>query len=103
MLGRPASLDSKPMQARLFYGTIAATTLAGALLESVGVNPVRALYWSAVINGVLAAPLMAIMMLIVTNPRAMGHLTLGRKGAVLGWAATAVMVVATILFFVSLF
>ncbi|HEY7959749.1 MAG TPA: divalent metal cation transporter, partial [Sphingomicrobium sp.] len=53
MLGRPASLDSKPLKARLFYGTIAATTLAGALLESVGMNPVRALYWSAVINGVL--------------------------------------------------
>jgi Mn2+/Fe2+ NRAMP family transporter len=103
MTGRPASLDSKPTKARLFYGTIAATTLAGALLESVGVNPVRALYWSAVINGVLAAPLMALMMLIVTNPRAMGHLTLGRRGVVLGWAATAVMVLATILFFVSLF
>ena len=79
-LGRPASLDSRPLKARLFYGTIAATTLAGALLQSVGVNPVRALYWSAVINGVLAAPLMALMMLIVTNPRAMGHLTLGRRG-----------------------
>ena len=103
MLGRPASLDSKPMKARLFYGTIAATTLAGALLESVGVNPVRALYWSAVINGVLAAPLMALMMMIVTNPRAMGHLTLGPRGAVLGWTATGVMIVATILFFVSLF
>ena len=103
MLGRPASLDSKPMKARVFYGTIAATTLAGALLESVGVNPVRALYWSAVINGVLAAPLMALMMLVVTNPKAMGHLTLGRRGTVLGWAATAVMILATILFFVSLF
>jgi NRAMP (natural resistance-associated macrophage protein)-like metal ion transporter len=103
MLGRPASLDSKPLKARLFYGTIAATTLAGALLESVGVNPVRALYWSAVINGVLAAPLMALMMLIVTNPRAMGKLTLGRRGAILGWAATAVMALATLLFFVSLF
>jgi NRAMP (natural resistance-associated macrophage protein)-like metal ion transporter len=103
MLGRPASLDSRPMKARLFYGTIAATTLAGALLESLGVNPVRALYWSAVINGILAAPLMALMMLIVTNPRAMGHLTLGRRGAILGWAATAMMILATILFFVSLF
>jgi len=103
MLGRPASLDSKPLKARLFYGTIAATTLAGALLESVGVNPVRALYWSAVINGVLAAPLMALMMLIVRNPRAMGHLTLGRRGAFLGWGAVAVMTVATTLFFVSLF
>jgi NRAMP (natural resistance-associated macrophage protein)-like metal ion transporter len=103
MLGRPASLDSKPMKARLFYGTIAVTTLAGALLESVGVNPVRALYWSAVINGVLAAPLMALMMMIVANPKAMGQLTLGRRGAILGWAATAVMALATILFFVSLF
>jgi Mn2+/Fe2+ NRAMP family transporter len=103
MLGRPASLDAKPLNARLFYGTIAITTLAGASIQYVGINPVRALYWSAVINGVLAAPLMAVMMLIVTNPRAMGHLTLGRRGTVLGWAATAVMALATILFFVSLF
>jgi NRAMP (natural resistance-associated macrophage protein)-like metal ion transporter len=102
MLGRPASLDAKPQNARIFYGTIAATTLAGALLQSVGVNPVKALYWSAVINGVLAAPLMALMMLIVTNRRAMGQLTLGPRGVVLGWAATAVMTAATILFFASL-
>jgi NRAMP (natural resistance-associated macrophage protein)-like metal ion transporter len=103
MLGRPASLDSKPLKARVFYGTIAATTLAGGLLQEFGVNPVRALYWSAVINGVLAAPLMALMMLIVTNPRAMGHLTLSGRGAIVGWIATAVMTAATLLFFVSLF
>ncbi len=103
MFGRPASLDSKPNRARLFYGTIATTTLAGALMQYAGVNPVRALYWSAVINGLLAAPLMALMMLIVTNPRAMGHLTLGPRQTILGWAATAVMVVASILFFVSLY
>jgi Mn2+/Fe2+ NRAMP family transporter len=101
-LGRPASLDKKPLNARVFYGAIAATTLAGALLQSVGVNPVQALYWSAVVNGVLAAPLMALMMLIVTNPRIMGHLTLGPRATVLGWGATAVMAVATALFFVSL-
>lgn len=103
MLGRPASLDSKPLKARVFYATIAGTTLAGALLESLGVNPVKALYWSAVVNGVLAAPLMALMMLIVANPKAMGHLTLGPRATVLGWAATAVMAVATALFFLSLF
>jgi len=102
MLGRPASLDAKPARAKLFYATIVVTTLAGALLQFIGVNPVRALYWSAVINGVLAAPLMAIMMLIVANPKAMGHLTLGRIGTALGWAATAIMAVATILFFVTL-
>jgi len=103
MLGRPASLDAKPNKARLFYSVIAVTTFGGALLQYAGVNPVRALYWSAVINGVLAAPLMAVMMLIVTNPRAMGHLTLSRRGAVLGWSATAVMAAATLLFFGSLF
>jgi NRAMP (natural resistance-associated macrophage protein)-like metal ion transporter len=102
MFGRPASLDSKPLKARVFYGTIATTTLAGALLQSVGVNPVQALYWSAVVNGILASPLMALMMMIVTNPRAMGHLTLARGPAMLGWAATAVMAVASLLFFASL-
>ena len=103
MFGRAASLDKKPAKARLFYGTIAATTLAGASLDYVGINPVRALYWSAVFNGVLAAPLMALMMLIVTNPRAMGLLTPSRRAAILGWSARAVMTVATLLFFVSLF
>ena len=103
MLGRPASLDSRPNRARLFYGTIAMTTLAGALLQPIGINPVRALYWSAVINGLLAAPLMAVMMLIVTNPRAMGHLTLKGGGTILGWVATAVMALASVLFFASLF
>jgi NRAMP (natural resistance-associated macrophage protein)-like metal ion transporter len=103
MLGRPASLDAKPQKARLFYATIAATTLAGALLQYAGINPVRALYWSAVINGVLAAPLMAVMMMIAMNGRVMGHLTLSRWNVLLGWAATAVMVTATIVFFVTLF
>jgi NRAMP (natural resistance-associated macrophage protein)-like metal ion transporter len=103
MLGRSPSLDSKPREARLFYGVIAATTLAGALLQYVGLNPVRALYWSAVINGVLAAPLMVMMMLIVRNPRAMGKLVAGPVQTGLGWSATAVMAVATGLFFISLF
>ena len=101
MAGPPVSTPSRSRRA-LFYGTIAVTTLAGALLQSVGVNPVRALYWSAVINGVLAAPLMFVMMLIVRNPRAMGKLTAGTKTTVLGWAATAVMAAATALFFASL-
>ena len=103
MVGRSPSLDSKLREARIFYGAIAATTLAGALLQYAGLNPVRALYWSAVINGVLAAPLMALMMLIVRNPKAMGKLVAGPVQTGLGWAATAVMAAATVLFFVSLF
>jgi NRAMP (natural resistance-associated macrophage protein)-like metal ion transporter len=103
MFGRRPSLDSKPTAAKIFYGTIAVTTLAGGVIQAVGINPVSALYWSAVINGVLAAPLMAIMMLIVRNPQAMGPLTAGPKTTVLGWLATLLMAAATILFFVSLF
>ena len=100
---RAGSLDARPLEARLFYATIAVDHAGRGPAQSVGVDPVRALYWAAVVNGVLARPLMAVMMLIVRNPRAMGRLTLGPRAAVLGWAATAVMAAATLLFFVSLF
>ena len=98
MAGKAGSLDAKPLSARLFYGTIAATTLAGAALNGIGIDPARALYWAAVVNGVLAGPLMAVMMLIVRNPRAMGRLTVSRLQRVFGWAATGVMVAASALF-----
>ena len=102
MFGISGSLDDKPTKARLFYGTIAITTLLGVSLQYVGIDPARALYWAAVVNGVLAAPLMAMMMLIVRNPRAMGRLTLGRRATITGWIATGVMAVATIVFFATL-
>jgi Mn2+/Fe2+ NRAMP family transporter len=98
LVGVAGSLDAKPLQARLFYATIAVMVLAGASLSSVGVNPVRALYWSAVINGLLAAPLMAVMMLIARNHRAMGRLTLSLRATILGWCATAVMFAASAAF-----
>lgn len=98
MAGLPGSLDAKPLKARLFYATIAVTTLAGASLSAVGIDPARALYWAAVVNGILAAPLMAVMMLIVSNPRAMGRLTVSKRVKVLGWIATAVMFAASALF-----
>ncbi len=102
MVGVAGSLDAKPLQARLFYATIIVTTLLGASLNFFGIDPARALYWAAVVNGVLAAPLMAAMMLIVRNPRAMGRLTLSGRATILGWAATAVMAVATVIFFLTL-
>ncbi len=98
MAGIAGSLDARPLSARLFYGTIAATTLAGASLSGIGIDPARALYWAAVVNGVLAGPLMVVMMLIVRNPRAMGRLTITRRQALFGWAATAVMIAASALF-----
>jgi NRAMP (natural resistance-associated macrophage protein)-like metal ion transporter len=98
MAGKAGSLDAKPLSARLFYGTIAATTLAGASLNGIGIDPARALYWAAVVNGILAGPLMVVMMLIVRNPRAMGRLTISPLQMVFGWGATLVMVAASVLF-----
>jgi Mn2+/Fe2+ NRAMP family transporter len=98
MAGFQGSLDAKPLSARLFYATIAITTLAGASLNTIGIDPARALYWAAVVNGVLAAPLMAAMMLIASNPRAMGELTISKRTKAFGWAATAVMFAASVLF-----
>lgn len=100
MAGIAGSLDAKPLSARLFYGTIAATTLAGASLSGVGIDPARALYWAAVVNGVLAGPLMVIMMLIVRNPRAMGRVRLSRRQIATGWAATTVMIAASVIFLI---
>lgn len=98
LAGIASSLDAKPLSARLFYGTIAATTLAGASLNSIGIDPARALYWAAVVNGVLAGPLMVVMMLIARNPRAMGRLRIPPRQAVSGWAATIIMIAASTLF-----
>jgi len=103
LFGLTASLDAKPRQARFFYAVIVAATFAGASFDLLRINPIKALYWSAVVNGVLAVPLMALMMLIVRNPRAMGRLTLSAGMTALGWAATAVMAAATAIFFVTLF
>ena len=103
MFGIASSLDAQPMKARLFYGTIAATPMLGVSLQYVGIDPARALYWAAVVNGVLVpAPLMVMMMLIVRNPRAMGPLTLGPRATITGWFATLVMAGATIIFFATL-
>jgi NRAMP (natural resistance-associated macrophage protein)-like metal ion transporter len=95
----PEGLDRSPREAKAFYATIAVATMGGVALNFTSLDPVRALYWSAVVNGVLAAPLMAVMMVIAMNRRIMGRLTLPPLMAAVGWLATAVMALATIAFF----
>jgi NRAMP (natural resistance-associated macrophage protein)-like metal ion transporter len=102
MFGWRGSLDAKLHDARAFYATIAAATLMGAALNFVGLDPVRALYWAAVVNGVLATPLMAVMMLIASNPHVMGRLTLSSSMMRWGWTATLVMTAASAAFFALL-
>ena len=96
----PQGLDRLLSEAKAFYGVIALATLGGVALNFTTLDPIKALYWSAVVNGLLAAPLMAVMMLIATNGRVMARLTLPRWMIVGGWLATAVMALATIGFFV---
>jgi Mn2+/Fe2+ NRAMP family transporter len=94
--GWKEGLDRLFKEATSFYAVIAVATLGGVALNFTSLDPVKALYWSAVVNGMLAAPLMAVMMVIAMNRRIMGSLTLPRPMLVLGWVATAVMALATI-------
>ena len=93
-------LDRKLKDARAFYGVIALATLIGLALNFVGVDPIKALYWSAVLNGVLAAPMMAAMLLIATNGRIMGEFVLPWQMRAGGIVAALVMAVASVAFIV---
>ena len=100
VFGWTEGLDRRPREAKAFYGTIAFATLGGVALNFTSIDPIKALYWSAVVNGVLAAPLMAVMMVIAMNKRIMGRLTLPKPMLVVGWLATLAMTLASIGFFV---
>lgn len=89
-------LRQLPRQAPFFYVAVAAATLLGAALNFTPVNPIRALYWSAVLNGIVAVPVMIAMMRLSGMPRVMGKATLPRGLRWLGWLATTVMA-ATVL------
>jgi NRAMP (natural resistance-associated macrophage protein)-like metal ion transporter len=89
-------LDKNPGRAKQFYLVIAASTLVGMLINFAGINPIRALFWTAVINGLLAPPLLVLIMLVANNPRIMGTRVNGRWTNLLGWAATAAMFAAAL-------
>ena len=72
----PTGLDRLPLDARAFYGTIIVATLIGIAINFVGLDPVKALFWAAVINGVVAVPLMAVIMIMAMAPKVMGQFTL---------------------------
>jgi Mn2+/Fe2+ NRAMP family transporter len=78
-------------EARGFYAIIIAATLIGTGMSMVEVDPIKALVWSAIVNGVISVPIMVVMMWIGQSTRIMGRLTISRRHRVLGWAATLVM------------
>jgi NRAMP (natural resistance-associated macrophage protein)-like metal ion transporter len=100
-LGWTTGLDRKPLDARAFYGTIAISTLIGILINFVGLDPIKALFWSAVINGVVAVPLMAAIMKLAMRPDVMGRFVLPWPLWALGWLCTLTMAVAVAIMFAT--
>ena len=90
------SLESKPRDAKGFYGVLVAAVLFGLALDFTSINPIKALFWTAVINGLVAAPVMVMIMLLANNKKAMAEFTLPPLLKIVGWVATAVMITATI-------
>jgi Mn2+/Fe2+ NRAMP family transporter len=82
------------MRAKQFYGVIAISTLIGIMLNFTAIDPIKALYWSAVINGVISVPIMIVMMLMAARPDIMGRFVIRSSLKVMGWLATLIMAVA---------
>jgi len=92
----PWGLERRASDARGFYGVIAVSVLLALLIQYSPISPMKALFWSAVINGVVAVPLMAVIILLASNRAVMGQFTAGMPIRILCWIATGVMGTAAI-------
>ncbi|CAN5412894.1 divalent metal cation transporter [soil metagenome] len=96
-----AGFGQRLTEARGFYAVIAIGTLAGTLLDFTALDPIRALVWSAIANGVVAVPIMAVMMMLGSSRQLLGDYTLSRRHRAAGWFATLVMLAAVVAMFVT--
>jgi len=87
----PVGLARQPLEAKAFYATLSAAVVIGAGLNFIGVNPMRALYWSAVLNCVVAIPVLALMVLMAGSRRIMGEFTVNAALRAVGWLAVGLM------------
>ena len=85
-------LERKPKEAARFYAAIGGATLVGSSLNFFSIDPIKALFWAAVLNGLVAAPLMVVIMIMASSPKVMGKFVIPRYLRVVGWIATGVMV-----------
>ncbi|MER8571608.1 Nramp family divalent metal transporter [Mesorhizobium sp. M1338] len=99
----PIGLEREPLKAKAFYATIALATFLGACLDFTPVNPIKALYWSAVVNGVVAVPVMMVMMLMTARRDVMGNAVVPMAVRLVGWAATGIMTLAAAVMIFRLF
>ncbi|MFC6519682.1 NRAMP family divalent metal transporter [Undibacterium arcticum] len=96
------SLELKPSLAKAFYSVIILATLGGVALGFTSLDPIKALFWSAVINGVISAPIMMVAMLLATNSTIMGQFVIGRTLKLFGWLATGLMVIPVLVMLYTL-
>ena len=99
-MGWKSGLERKATNARGFYGVIAVSVLAGLFIQYSPISPMKALFWSAVINGVVAVPLMVVIILLASRKSVMGAFTSSRSIVILGWIGAAVMGLAAVLMFI---
>ena len=97
----PSGLARKPKAAKAFYGTIAVATLLGMVFNLLPIDPIRALFWTAVLNGVAAVPIMVMTMIMAGQKRVMGRFVLPWPLTALGWLATAVMTAVAVAMFAT--
>jgi NRAMP (natural resistance-associated macrophage protein)-like metal ion transporter len=95
-----AGLDLAPEKGRGFYSIIVCATIGGAAFGFAPIDPIKALYWTAVMNGVIAVPIMAVMLRIASDRGVMGEFVIPLRLKVLGWMATATMGAAVVSMFV---
>lgn len=95
------TLEDRPRLSRKFYAVIAISLLFGLALDFVGFNVVKMLFYSAVLNGVLAPPLVILVVLLTSNPKVMGNRVSSRLLRYLGWATAAIMTAAAVGMFVT--
>ena len=97
----PGGLARKPRAAKAFYGTIAFATGLGVIFNLLPVDPIKALFWTAVINGVVAVPIMVMTMLMAGQERVMGRFVLPPLMSSVGWIATGVMCLVAVALIVT--
>jgi Mn2+/Fe2+ NRAMP family transporter len=96
-------LGRRPREAKAFYATLTGATLIGVVMNFIGVNPIKALFWAAILNGVVAVPMMLVMMHMASSARIMGDHTIPAPLKIMGWISTLVMAAVVTAMFVTMF
>jgi Mn2+/Fe2+ NRAMP family transporter len=100
-MGWKWGLERKAKDARGFYGVIGVSVLAALVIQYLPISPMKALFWSAVINGIVAVPLLVVIILLASKKSVMGSFTSGRPILFLGWITTVIMAAAAVTIFIS--